>query len=163
MTNDLGATWVPLKDALKGSYYESLGDELSWTVAALSKNPAWSKVFRLDPAEGNVKQGELQTVNLINDGQPIVNGTYKFNVSFSTNESTKNSIVLPVTGTVKGNKPVMSTPRIVNFGSLLVGESKTIEVEVMNEGYGVYTGNYGYLQQSNWSIKIGRASCRERV
>ena len=161
MSNDLGATWVPLKDALKGSYYESLGDELSWTVAALSKNPAWSKVFRLDPAEGNVKQGELQTVNLINDGQPIVNGTYKFNVSFSTNESTKNSIVLPVTVTVKGNKPVMSTPKIVNFGSLLVGESKTIEVEVMNEGYGVYTGNYGYLQQSNWSINSEHYSLKD--
>ena len=152
MSNDLGATWIPLRDALKGSNYEAYGDYLSWTIAALSKNPAWSKVFSLNPAEGTVKQGDTQAVKFVNDGQPIVNGTYKFNLSFTTNESEKNAIVLPVTVTVKGNVPVMSTPKIVNFGSLLVGDSKTIEVEVVNEGYGVYTGNYGYLQSSSWKI-----------
>lgn len=152
MSCDGGATWTPLKEALKGSPYESLGDNVSWTISAISKNPAWDKVFSLNPAEGTVKQNETQNVEVVNDGQKLVNGTYKFNVSFTTNESEKNSIVIPVTVTVKNNLPEMTPAKIVNFNSLLIGESKTIEVEVFNEGYGVFTGNNGYLQSSSWSV-----------
>ena len=152
MSCDGGATWTPLVEALKGSPYESLGENISWTIAAISKNPAWDKVFSLTPAEGTVKHGETQEVTIQNDGQKLVNGTYKFNVSFTTNESEKNSIVIPVTVTVKNNKPEMAPAKVVDFGSLLLGQSKTIEVEVYNNGYGVFTGNYGYLQSSSWTI-----------
>ncbi|MGM9844565.1 MAG: S8 family serine peptidase, partial [Muribaculaceae bacterium] len=161
MSCDGGATWTPLTEALKGSAYESLGSNVSWAIAAMSKNPAWDKVFSLNPSEGIVKQGESQSVNIENDGQKLVNGTYKFNVSFTTNESDKNGIVLPVTVTVKNNLPEMSAAKIVNFSSLLVGESKTVEVEVFNEGYGVFTGNYGYLQSSSWSISNDAFSLKD--
>ena len=149
MSNDMGKTWMLLSTALKGSPYESMGDAVSWTIKAISKNPAWDQVFFLDPAEGTVKQGETQVVTMKNDGQKIVNGTYKFNVRFTTNESETNTKTVAVTATVKNNPPEMSPVKIINFGSLLVGESKTIEVEVFNAGYGVFTGKYGYLQASS--------------
>lgn len=152
MSNDMGKTWLPLVDALKGSPYESMGSEVSWALTAISKNPAWDQVFTLSPAEGIVKQGETQAVNMTNDGQKLVNGTYKFNVSFNTNESEKNSIIVPVTVTVKNNKPEMSPVKVVNFGSLLVGETKTIDVEVFNEGYGHFGNEYGQLNSSNCTI-----------
>ena len=149
MSNDMGKTWTVLPEALKGSTYEAMGYEVSWAITAMSKNPEWNQLFVLDPANGTVKQGETQTVTLKNDGQKLINGTYKFNISFTTNESEKNTIVVPATVTVKNNPPVMSPAKVVNFGALLVGESKELTVEVFNEGYGVFTGQYGYLQEYN--------------
>ena len=152
MSNDMGKTWLPLVDALKGSPYESMGSEVSWAITAISKNPAWHQVFMLSPSEGTVKQGETQTVNMTNDGQKLVNGTYKFNISFTTNESQKNTKVIPVTVTVKNNVPEMAPVKVVNFGSLLVGETKTIEVEVFNEGFGHFGNKYGQLNSSNCAV-----------
>lgn len=149
MSNDMGATWKLLSDALKGSPYEAMGNEVSWAITAISKNPAWDKVFTLSPAQGQVKYGETQEVALKNDGQQLVNGTYRFNVGFTTNESTANTTKIQATVTVKGNAPKMAPVKVVNFGSLLVGESKSIEVELFNEGFGTFTGKYGYLQESS--------------
>lgn len=149
MSNDMGKTWKLLTEALKGSPYESMGDEVAWAITAISKNPAWDKVFTLAPSQGQVKYGETQEVLLKNDGQKLVNGKYNFNISFTTNESEANTIKIPASVTVKGNAPEMAPVKVVNFGSLLVGESKSIEVELFNQGYGVFTGKYGYLQESS--------------
>ena len=144
MSNDMGKTWSLLADALKGSPYEDMGSKAVWAMTAISRNPDWSRIMTISPAEGTVKYNETQEVTVSNDGQPLVNGTYKFNVRFKTNESDGNTIVIPVSMTVKGNKPEMSPAKVVNFGSLLVGETKTLTVEVYNEGYGPF-GYYGSL------------------
>lgn len=152
MSNDMGKTWKLLTEALKGSAYESMGNEVSWAITAISKNPAWDKVFSLSPASGQVKYGETQEVAFKNDGQQLVNGTYKFNVSFSTNESAANTTKIPVTVTVKNNDPKMSPVKVVNFGSLLVGETKTINVEVFNEGYGEFSNSSGGIYAKDLTI-----------
>ena len=144
MSNDMGKTWVSMYDALKGSPYESISNKAGWAITAVSQNPAWDKIITLTPASGQVKHGETQDVVVTNDGQPLVNGTYKFNLHFNTNESEANTTKIPVTMTVSGNAPEMSPAKVVDFGKLLVGESKTITVEVFNEGYGVF-GYYGSL------------------
>lgn len=144
MSNDMGKTWSTIADALKGSPYEAISSKAVWAITAMSQNPDWSTIMTLSPAEGTVKYGETQEVTLANDGQPLVNGTYKFKLRFKTNESDANTTIIPVTMTVKGNKPKMVPAKVVNFGSLLVGESKTLTVEVYNEGYGPF-GYYGSL------------------
>ena len=138
MSNDLGKTWMLLADALKGGSYESIASNVGWAVTAVSKNPDWSQVFTLSPSSGTVKQGETQEVTIANDGQKIVNGTYKFKVKFETNESEENTKTVTVTLNVKGNQAEMAPAKVVDFGSLLVGESKTLTVEVFNEGYGPF-------------------------
>lgn len=150
MSNDLGKTWVSLADALKGSSYESISNKAGWAITAKSKNPAWDKIITLTPAEGQVKYGEKQAVVISSDGQPLVNGTYRFNLKFNTNESEPFTSTIPVTMTVSGNAPVMSPARVVDFGNLLVGESKTLTIEVFNEGYGPF-GYYGSISGSNIS------------
>ena len=144
MSNDMGKTWVSMVDALKGSPYESISNKAGWAITAVSQNPAWDKIITLTPASGQVKHGETQDVVVTNDGQPLVNGTYKFNLHFNTNESEANTTKIPVTMTVSGNAPEMSPAKVVDFGKLLVGESKTLTVEVFNEGYGAF-GYYGSL------------------
>lgn len=144
MSNDMGKTWVSMVDALKGSPYETISNKAGWAITAVSQNPAWDKIITLTPASGQVKYGETQDVVVTNDGQPLVNGTYKFNIHFNTNESEVNTTKIPVTMTVSGNAPAMSPAKVVNFGNLLVGESKTLTIEVFNEGYGAF-GYYGSL------------------
>ena len=48
--------------------------------------------------------------------------------------------------TVKGYKPELHSQKLVDFGDLLVGQTKTIDVELTNSGYGVFGGQYGMLQ-----------------
>lgn len=144
MSNDMGKTWLTMEEALSGSPYESMSNAVGWAITAVSQNPAWDKVITLYPAEGQVKFGEKQNVVISNDGQPLINGTYKFNLHFNTNENEPNTTVIPVTMTVSGNSPAMSPAKVVDFGKLLVGERKTITVEVFNEGYGPF-GYYGSL------------------
>lgn len=141
MSNDLGKTWVQLAAALKGSSYESLADTFVWAVKARSLNPDWSEMLELDPVSGVVKQGETQDVAVSADGRKLVNGNYKMAVNFSTNESDAQTKSVPVTFSVSGNEPSVVVPKVVDFGSLLVGESKTLVVEVYNKGYGSFRGS----------------------
>ena len=141
MSNDMGHTWTQLSAALKGSVYESQADKMTWGITARSANPDWSQVLELEPATGTVRKGETQTVTVSADGSRLVNGTYNFKVLLNTNEGTGAQHSVPMTYTVEGNEPDVATPKIVNFGSLLVGESKTLSVELYNRGYGSFKGS----------------------
>ncbi|MDO4461980.1 MAG: S8 family serine peptidase [Bacteroidia bacterium] len=149
MSTDMGKTWLKIKDALKGSPYENITNP-TWNISAISKNPDWSSLLVLSPKSGQVSKGQTQELTISNDGQPLCNGTYKFNLRFNTNESDGNNLVVATTLNVTDQAPKMATAKMVNFGDLLVGESKTLTIEVLNEGYGVF-GSYGALSGSNIS------------
>lgn len=141
MSNDNGETWTQLSAALKGSPYEDTAEEYNWAIRARSLNPDWSSMLELTPSEGSVKMGETQDVKLTADGKKLVNGTYDFKVRLSTNETGNKVTSIPVTLTVDGNRPEMVVPKVVDFGSLLVGQTKTLQAEVYNKGYGSFRGS----------------------
>lgn len=141
MSNDMGKTWAQLPVALKSSVYEALGNQVCWAIKARSLNPDWSEVLEINPGEGQVRKGETQEVKVSADGSKLVNGTYKFNLRLSTNESNGEVKTIPVNYTVAGNVPEMVMPKVVDFGSLLVGQSKTITVEAYNNGFGGFRGS----------------------
>lgn len=144
MSVDNGKTWTQLNAALKGSSYESTANYYVWAITARSINPDWSEALEITPASGSVRQGETQEVVIAADGTKFVNGTYKFNVNISTNESDARVVSIPTTLTVTGNLPDIVVPKVVDFGNILVGESKTVSVEVYNQGYGSFRGSkYG--------------------
>ena len=98
-------------------------------------------MLELDPLSGTVKNGETQTVTVKADGRKFVNGDYKMTVNISTNESENKLKSVPVTIAVSGNEPSVTVPKVVDFGSMLTGQSKTIVVEVYNKGYGSFRGS----------------------
>ena len=148
MSNDKGKTWTQLAQALKGSVYEPQATQMAWTISARSNNPDWSEMLVLNPSSGTVLKGETQAVEVSADGTKMVNGTYKLKLHLTSNEGDgKKEHPLPITYKVEGNMPEIVVPKIVNFGSLLVGETKTIEVEVFNRGYGRFAG-------SRWSASL---------
>ena len=104
----------------------------------------------LNPENGTVKAHEKQEVTISNDGQKLVNGSYKFSLKLKTNETGKTEQAIPVAMTVKGNKPELKTAKVIDFGDLLVGQTKTLKIEVINNGYGGFYGSYGSsLSSSN--------------
>ena len=145
-SSDNGTTWTQLSEVLKGTSFESVASQLTWAVQAVSKNPDWSQVLNPEPISGEVRPNESQKVTLKNDGQKLVNGTYKFNIHVKSNEAVDSKQQVALAMTVKGYKPELHSQQLVDFGDLLVGQTKTIDVELTNSGYGVFGGKYGMLQ-----------------
>ena len=145
-SSDNGTTWTQLSQVLKGTSFEAVANQLTWAVQAISKNPDWSQVLNPEPVSGEVRPGESQKVTLKNDGQKLVNGTYNFNIHVKSNEAVDSKQQVALSMTVKGYKPELHSQQLVDFGDLLVGQTKTIDVELTNSGYGVFGGNYGVLQ-----------------
>lgn len=145
-SSDNGTTWTQLSEVLKGTSFEAIASQLTWAVQAISKNPDWSQVLNPKPISGEVRPNESQKVTLKNDGQKLVNGTYKFNIHVKSNEAVDSKQQVALAMTVKGYKPELHSQKLVDFGDLLVGQTKTIDVELTNSGYGVFGGKYGILQ-----------------
>lgn len=145
-SSDNGTTWTQLSEVLKGTSFESVASQLTWAVQAVSKNPDWSQVLNPKPISGEVRPNESQKVTLKNDGQKLVNGTYKFNIHVKSNEAVDSKQQVALAMTVKGYKPELHSQQLVDFGDLLVGQTKTLDVELTNSGYGVFGGQYGMLQ-----------------
>lgn len=141
MSNDKGKTWARLAEVLKGSRYEEMADKATWAVTAISMNPDWSRVLEITPSQGELPQGQTASVSVSTGANRLCNGTYNLSLNFSTNESGVDSRRLPLTLTVTGQKPVIKFNKVVDFGSLLVGQSKSVTVELFNEGYGAFVGS----------------------
>ncbi len=153
-SSDNGTTWTQLSEVLKGTSFESVASQLTWAVQAVSKNPDWSQVLNPEPISGEVRPNESQKVTLKNDGQKLVNGTYNFNIHVKSNEAVDSKQQVALAMTVKGYKPELHSQQLVDFGDLLVGQTKTIDVELTNSGYGVFGGKYGgILQASRKEVK----------
>ncbi len=148
-SSNMGETWTQLSEVLREGNLSEIADQAVWGVTAKSKNPDWSSVVILDPSLGTVRSGETQTVNVSNDGQKLVNGNYKFNINLTTNEAGNNSKNIPVQMTVKGYNPELNTAKVVSFGNLLLGQTKALDIEVVNSGYGSFTGDWGSLGANN--------------
>ena len=160
MSTDKGRTWSLLENALKGSNWESMAKELTWGITARSANPDWSDMLELTPKSGTVRKGEMQTVEVSADGSKLVNGTYKFSIKLQNNQSDNNEVKIPVSYSVKGNEPSVVMPKIVDFGSLLVGQTKTMTVEAFNEGYGSFRGSQWGAALYNGNITVSNENFR---
>lgn len=145
-SGDNGQTWTQLSEVLREGNLAQDADSLTWDVYAISKNPDWSSVLSPEPISGTVRPSSSQVVTMQNDGQKMVNGDYTFNLNVNTNETENPKQKLTVNMKVSGNKPELSAAKVVDFGELLVGKEKTLAVEIVNNGYGDFTGQYGALQ-----------------
>lgn len=157
-SNDNGATWTQLSEVLREGNMADVADSLTWAVKAVSQNPDWSSVLCPEPMSGEVRPGATQTVTMKNDGQKMVNGTYSYNLYLNTNETAKPKQKLAVTMKVTGNKPSLSSAKVVDFGDLLVGKEKTLSVEIANTGYGAFGGKWGSMQSANISCSSDQFS-----
>ena len=148
-SSDMGQTWTMLSDVIRNSNLSDMADESVWGITAISKNPDWSSVLTLNPTEGSIRSNEQQEVEVSNAETSLVNGKYSLRINLSTNESGNKSQDVNVSLNVSGNTPALQTAKMVNFGDLLVGQSKELSVEIVNKGYGSFKGKWGGLDSNN--------------
>jgi subtilisin family serine protease len=150
-SGDNGKTWSQLSEVLKSGNLADVADEATWDVYAVSKNPDWSSLLVINPDNGTVRPHDKQDVSITNDGQKMVNGKYVFKLNVNTNDTENKVLPFTLNMNVTGNKPSLTSAKMIDFGDVIVGQSKTIDVEMVNYGYGNFVGSGGYLGTKNIS------------
>lgn len=139
-SSDMGNTWTLLEDVLKESNISDVASTSVWTVTAVSNYPSFDGYLTLTPEKGSVAPNASGQVRVSTTQSDITDGSYIFNMVVQSNETDKERRTVPVNLTVSGHDPVLYSARTVDFGDLFIGQEKTIRVEIINSGYGNFSG-----------------------
>lgn len=133
-SGDLGQSWILLANT------SNINAERVWTSTAISKNDALGTYVTLSPVkgyiEGTTSDPISEDLTLDIDATQMVNGTYKSNITFRSNDPQTPALKVPVEIKVTGHKAQILYPAYADFGNIFVGLSKTIEIEIENTGLG---------------------------
>jgi len=129
MSFDLGGTWAPLEDLLDSK-------EFTFAVAADSYNEHLGTYLTLDPANGDVEGNSEMNATLTANGSTLINGTYNANLVLASNDANQRELRVPVSLNVSGHQPRIVHTDIVDFGSVFIGTSETVEIVLDNQGFG---------------------------
>ncbi|MEP2771515.1 MAG: S8 family serine peptidase [Fulvivirga sp.] len=146
---DVGSTWMPLETALDS-------EEFAWTMKAVSQNPDLGTYLTLDPANSDLSGNSSATATVTADGSQLINGSYTANLIFKSNDAANRELRIPISLTVDGHDPNIQHPDIVDYGSVFLGDSKTIEIVLDNVGYGNFSSpSYSFLDGTNFTLTDG--------
>ncbi len=126
---NVGNTWQALEDALES-------DDFAWSMKAASYNAHLGTYITLAPGSGDVAGNEEILTTLTANASSLVNGDYSANLVIASNDANQRELRVPVNLTVSGHLPDIKHIDIADFGSVFVGEEKTLELELDNRGYG---------------------------
>ncbi len=124
-----GKTWKMFEEL----YYDN---QVVWAVFAVSTSVKLDQYLVLNPVSGRVTPGADTTIVAKVDASNMINGTYTSNLVVNTNETGKPMLRVPVTVVIQGHKPNISSVLRANFGNILVGTSKEMQVTFQNTGLG---------------------------
>ena len=139
-----GQTWEFVNDVYGDT------DDWVWSLTLRSLSAHLGDYITLSPAEGEVSGNSSETLELTVDGTALVDGTYTEHVIFSSNDTQNKLVKKTITIDVDGHDPILKSQSIIDYGNVFVGKSKTLDIQVVNEGYA------GYLL-SKWDIKSDNA------
>ena len=88
----------------------------------------------LNPDNGDVISKDSTEILASVDATNMINGLYQGNIVINTNETGEPMLRIPVNVTVLGHLPKITSVKRVDFGSILYGNEKTLEVSIKNEG-----------------------------
>ncbi len=128
---NMGKTWALFEDL----YYDN---NIVWAVNAYSLYKTPGDYLMISPASGELANGEQSDITVGANASTMINGTYKANVVIETNETNEPQLRAQTWLEIEGQQPIIVGQPIVDFGSVLYGEQKIIEVTLSNEGYGKF-------------------------
>lgn len=128
---NMGKSWALFEDL----YYDN---NIVWAVIAHSMYKTPGEWLSISPTSGEVITGDSTGVIAGTDAVEMINGTYKSNVVIATNETDEPQLRVPTWVTVTGQKPDIKGEPIIDFGSVLYGEEKVVDVTFTNEGFGKF-------------------------
>ena len=146
---DVGSTWMPLEDALGSK-------DFAWTMKAVSQSPDLGNYLTLDPTTGDLSGNTSGSATITADGSTLINGSYTANLIFSSNDAANQELRIPVNFTVDGQVPEIHHADVVDYGSVFMGSTKTIEIVLDNQGYGNFSSpNYTFSDGTNFVLTDG--------
>lgn len=129
-SSDYGKKWILLTNA-------GISQSYAWGIRAVSQMPNVSRYIMLNPESGSVAGNSEETVALQADASTLINGVYKANVVFKSNDSKNPEFRMPVVFNVSGHKANIIYPKVVNFGSIFKNAETTLDIVLENTGYGL--------------------------
>ena len=130
ISNNLGKSWSKLVDV----YWDN---RLVWKTYAVSTLEPLHTYITLSSDNGIIENGEAnQSIDINVNADELINGTYNENILVYTNQPGKPFIELPLMVHVNNQQPKLILPEIVDFGSVVVGEEKSLDIVLANIGLG---------------------------
>ncbi|PWJ40960.1 S8 family serine peptidase [Sediminitomix flava] len=109
-----------------------------WRMSAISKNDYLGEYISLSPSEGDVLGLDTTDVAFNVNADNLINGSYTSNIRIRSNDPDEKEVVVPVTINVEGREYELASMPIYDFGSVLVGASREMELNIANYGYGLF-------------------------
>jgi subtilisin family serine protease len=131
MSLNMGKSWELLEDV----WYDN---RAVWAVEVVSNYRALDTYMTLTPSSGEVAAHDSTDVLAEVNASELINGTYTTNIVISTNDSEDKLIKVPVNITVTGHKPKLEVPEMVDFGSIIYGLEKELDISLVNTGLDLF-------------------------
>ncbi|MEH0155247.1 S8 family serine peptidase [Limibacter armeniacum] len=135
MSFDMGKSWVRLYD-LTNQYFGIT--TAVWETKAISKAPKLENYLSLHYSSnsGNLAPGATFAGKFYTYPRKVTNGTYKSWLTINSNDYDESVKRVPVYLEVTGNEADFKAEEVYDFGSIMLGETKTMELTVANYGKG---------------------------
>jgi subtilisin family serine protease len=131
MSLNMGKSWQMFEDL----YYNNL---LAWAMTAVSKYKTPGDIITLSPLSGEVVTNDSIQIAASVDASEMINGTYKTSVIINTNEVEEPMLRANVWTKVEGQKAIIDGEKLVDFGSVIFGKEKLVDITLTNDGYGKF-------------------------
>lgn len=127
MSFNMGKSWSKLEDVWNDN-------RAVWAVHAYSDKKALDSYVTITPNSGEVASATSEAVTVSVDATDLITGTYNANVVLNTNDFNNEMIRIPVSINVTGHSPNLVVPTMVDFGSVMYGKDKTLDIILPNIG-----------------------------
>ncbi len=142
---NLGQSWQRLEDV----YWDN---RLVWAVTAISQYKTLGEYISILPDNGDIASAGAQHIEVSVDASNLVSGIYNSNIVLQTNEPEEQIIRIPINLTITGRKPIITSNDITDFGGILYGNEKTVDIAFQNEGYGPFENIAASISDSQFTI-----------
>ncbi len=139
ISNDQGETW----DLLRDVYYDYTK---VWDVIALNELVELDTYLKLSPSSGYLKPDESTVIDLTINASQLINGDYRSDVDIFGEGYAENWKTLELDFSVTGQTHQIESTDIVNFGNVFIGENKTEQITIFNNGLGAFGDDSGPLE-----------------
>ncbi|WP_372642249.1 S8 family serine peptidase [Ancylomarina sp.] len=133
-----GQSWEPLGKVLED-------DTWAWAMVLRSQYEDLGKYITLTPNNGVLNGGDSLQVAIDVDAEFLVDGQYTENIVFSSNDPVNKIMKAKINLDIDGHTAILKSEKTINFGNVFAGKTKTLDIQIVNEGYvGYKLGNYAH-------------------
>ncbi|MBS2213476.1 S8 family serine peptidase [Carboxylicivirga mesophila] len=147
-----GQTWEFVNDI----YGET--DDWVWSLTLRSLSAHLGDYITLTPSAGEVSGNSSEALELSVNANNLIDGTYNEHVIFASNDPDNKLVKEKVSIDVDGHDPILKSQSIIDYGNLFIGKTKTLDIQVVNEGYAGYSLSKWQISSDNPDYKVNSVS-----